>query len=157
VIEARGNRVIVAFNGRQVVINRTHSNGFQPKGVRSIPVGQISAIHWKPAGSWSQGHIRFVLAGTSEHHYRQNQLLNNDVLKDQNAVPFTLKLQPEFERLKAAVEHAIAARFAPPSPRQPLESSPTLVDELVKLGGLVQAGLLSREEFEIAKARILGL
>lgn len=143
----------VSFDGYTLTIDRTRNTGFQKKGTRSIPVGQISGIELKPAGTWSgAGHIRFVIGGTIERHYRTTQVFKTDVLKDDNAVPFSVKQQPRFEALKAAIEQSLAQQHAGGSQA----AGPSLADELVKLQGLYQQGVLSQDEFASAKARLLG-
>ena len=151
-IEAENRTATTTFDGHTVTITR-HRDGFVPRGTRTIPISQISAIRWKPASKWKgPGHLRFVLAGTVEHRYSQTAILKTDVLKDENAVPFSHTQQPEFEALKVAIERALAQPKA--GPAQPAGGS--LADELGKLQQLVQAGALSPQEFEQAKARLLG-
>ena len=151
-IEAASRIAAIAFDGRAVTITRTRS-GYVGKGTQTIPISQISAIRWKPAGSWSgAGHIKFVLAGTVARTYDRTKVFKTDVLKDENAVPFSRKQQPDFEKLRAAVEQAIAQLQG--GAAQPAGGS--LADELVKLQSLVQAGALSQAEFEQAKGRLLG-
>lgn len=160
-IEAENRTATVSFDGHAVTITR-HRDGFVPRGTRTIPITQISAIRWKPASKWrGPGHLRFVLAGTVERRYSQTAILKTDVLKDENAVPFSHGQQPAFEALKAAIERALAQSHVGPVPPAGPGSATTmrsgsLADELGKLQQLREAGALSPQEFEQAKARLLG-
>ena len=149
-VETRSTTLV--FDGYTLTINRTRNTGYQKKGTRSIPIGQISGIELKPAGKWSgAGHIRFVIGGTIERHYRTTQVFKTDVLKDDNAVPFSVSQQPAVEALKAAIEQSIAQQQA----GGVQTVGPSLADELAKLQGLYQQGVLSPDEFAAAKARLL--
>lgn len=153
-IEAANRTASITFDGATVTITRNRSAFGVDKGTRAIPIAQISAIEMKAAGKWSgAGHIRFVIAGTQEHRYRQTQVFKTDVLKDANAVPFGIKSQPAFEALRVAVEQAIAQQQQSGGGPQ-IGSS--MADELRKLGELLQQGVLSADEFAAAKARLLG-
>jgi hypothetical protein len=153
VIEAANRTASITFDGATVTITRNRSAFGVDKGTRTIPIAQISAIQMKAAGKWSgAGHIRFVIAGTQEHRYRQTQVFKTDVLKDANAVPFGYKQQPEFEAVKTAVEQAIAQQQSGAAP----QVGPSVADELRKLGELLQQGILSADEFAAAKGRLLG-
>lgn len=151
-IEAENRTARVTFDGHAVTITR-HRDGFVPRGTRTIPVSQISAIRWKPASKWrGPGHLRFVLAGTVEHRYSQTAILKTDVLKDENAVPFSHTQQPAFSALKVAIEQALAQ----PQGGARQVGGDSLADELGKLQQLRRDGALSQDEFEQAKARLLG-
>lgn len=151
-IEAGNRTATVTFDGHAVTITR-HGDGFVPRGTRTIPIGQITAIRWKPASKWKgPGHLRFVLAGTVEHRYSQTAILKTDILKDENAVPFGHTQQPAFEALKDALEQAISQPHT--GPAQP--SGGSLADEIGKLQQLRAAGALTDDQFEQAKARLLG-
>lgn len=151
-IEAASRSATVTFDGHAVTITRTKS-GPVGKGTQTIPVGQISAIRWKDAGRWSgAGHIRFILAGTMAPRYSQTAVFKTDVYKDPNAVTFSYKGQPQFEQLRTAINEAIARLQSGGG----AVTGGSLADELVKLQTLVQAGALSPQEFEQAKARLLG-
>jgi len=152
-ITAASRIATIEFDGHTVTITRPRSGFGVDKGSRSIPIGQISGIQLKAAGKWSgSGYLRFVIGGTIERRYRQSQVLKTDVLKDQNAVPFNYKQQAPFVALKEAVEQAIAQQQA----GGVQAASPSLADELAKLQGLLQQGVLTPDEFTAAKTRLLG-
>jgi hypothetical protein len=75
-----------------------------------------------------------------------------DAAKDENSVVFRTKQKAEFEELRDAVQAAISNRHA--GAQAPQASS--VADELAKLAELRNAGVLSPDEFEAQKARLLG-
>jgi hypothetical protein len=147
-VTAASRIAAVTFDGHTITINRPKS-GFVDRGTRTIPIAQVTAVQFKPAGMMTGGYIRFVIPGTLEHRGHRTGALQTDVLKDENAVPFGGKQQAQFEALKDAVENAIAGR----GPAGPAAS---VADELAKLHGLVRSGVLTSAEFEQAKAQLLG-
>lgn len=150
VIEAKAFAETAVFDGEYVTITRGRMspNG---KGETRLHISQISAVRWKPAGMLG-GYLQFSVPGSiTAKSGSANQ--NSDARRDPHAVSFSKKQQPPFEKLRAAVEAAIAARHTA-TPVQPAKSS--LADELAKLNELQQQGVLSPEEFAAAKARLLG-
>jgi hypothetical protein len=153
-LHAAGQGGQVSFDGQWLTI---HRKGFLAratvgKGDKRIPVASVTAVQWKPAGVVVNGYIQFSLGGGSE---RRAQLGRQtvDAASDENSVVFTKKQQPAFEQVRDAVEAAIGARHAP----APEAASPASVaDELGKLAALRDQGVLTAEEFEAAKRRLLG-
>lgn len=152
-IEAKGTGGQIHFDGQYVTITRKGflARSMVGKGEKRLHVAQISAVQWKPAGAIVNGFIQFTLPGGNE---RRSQFgsQTQSAASDENSVVFDRKQQPAFEKMRAAIDAAIAAQHAPVTP-QPAAAS--LADELAKLGALVQQGILSQEEFQQAKARLL--
>lgn len=124
-IQASNTTTTVSFDGAVVTIDRQKGNGFLPAGARTIPLAQIAAIRWFDARGGLRargGYMRFVIAGTVEKRYSQTALVKTDLLKDENAVPFSHRQQPEFEKLKAAIDAALASLPAA-GPAGPLSDS----------------------------------
>ncbi|MFD5034685.1 SHOCT domain-containing protein [Streptomyces sp. NPDC058405] len=108
---------------------------------------------WKPAGPIMNGFIQFTLPGGNERlsHFGSQ---TSSAGKDENSVVFDKKRQPEFEALRSDVEAAIVQHHAPKPSGAPAAES--LADELTKLAALRDRGVLSPQEFEQQKARLLG-
>lgn len=152
-LQARGTSGTITFDGVYVTISRTGLSRLTVgKGDKRIPVGSISAVQWKPAGALVNGYIQFTIPGGNEQRSRAGSQTFN-AAGDENSLVFTRKQAPAFEQIRQAVEAAVAQRYAPQQAYAPAPSS--LADELAKLGQLVQQGLLSREEYESQKARLL--
>lgn len=153
-MDAQGETGLVAFDGQYVTISRNTMLGRSTvgKGEKRLHVAQVSAVQWKPAGSVVNGFIQFTLPGGNE---RRSQFgsQTNYAARDENSVVFTKKQQPEFAKLRAALDEAIAAQHSSTPPSAP---TPPLVAELTKLAGLLESGVLTKEEFQQAKAHLLG-
>ncbi|EDY46094.2 DUF4429 domain-containing protein [Streptomyces sp. SPB074] len=152
-IEAVGVGGQVSFDGQYVTITR---RGFLAratvgKGEKRIPLSQISAIQWKRPGPLVNGFIQFTVPGGVEARSSFGSQTSS-ASRDENSVTFDKKRIPEFEALREAVEGAIAALRQPAPQAQPTLSP---ADELAKLGALLRDGLLTREEFDAQKARLL--
>ncbi|MFF8500758.1 DUF4429 domain-containing protein [Streptomyces anulatus] len=153
--EVSGQGGQITFDGQYVTISR---KGFLAratlgKGEKRLPISQISAIQWKPAGPLVNGFIQFTVPGGTELRGRLGSQTSN-AAKDENSVIFTKKQMPEFQKLRAELDAAIAAQHGAqqtgPTP------SASLADELAKLASLRDQGILSPAEFEQQKARLLG-
>lgn len=71
------------------------------KGNKRIPLKQISAIQFKPAGL-SYGYIQFSFIGGTE-----SKSSWKGSFSDENTINFKKKQQPEFEKIKEAIEKEI--------------------------------------------------
>lgn len=152
-LQARGQSGTVTWDGAFVTISRTGMARLTVgKGDKRIPINSITAVQWKPAGALVNGFIQFSLPGGVEQRSRAGSQTFN-AASDENSVVFTKKQAPAFEQLRQAVEAAIAQQHMPQQAYAPPPAS--LADELAKLGHLVDQGLLSRDEYDQAKARLL--
>jgi hypothetical protein len=114
------------------------------KGDKDIQISSISAIQFKKVGTFTSGYIQFSFFGGSE-----TKLGLMDATKDENTVMFNLKQQPEFENIKVAIEK-----------RRNTSTNKVVcsgIDDLVKLAGLRDKGIITSAEFEAKKKQILGL
>jgi Domain of unknown function (DUF4429)/Short C-terminal domain len=141
----------VSFDGAFVTIERTGwlerlSVG---KGRKRISVAQITAIQFKPAGWAMSGFIQFTIGGGNERMSKFGSQ-TMDASRDENSVLFTSRQQPEFEQLRDAVEAAMVA------PAHHGAGQPDAVDQLRRLAELRDAGVVNAQEFDTAKARLLG-
>ncbi|MER5470855.1 DUF4429 domain-containing protein [Streptomyces sp. NPDC002685] len=155
-IEVKGHTGQIQFDGDYVTITRKGFNARLSvgKGEKRIHISQIAGVQWKPAGLLVNGFLQLTIPGGNERRSAFGSQTKSAV-HDENSVIFTKKQMPEFEKLRAAIDAAIAAHHTPQAQAQPA-SSGSVADELAKLGTLRDQGLLSPEEFEQQKARILG-
>lgn len=118
------------------------------KGVKTIPFRSITAIQFKEAGLMS-GYLQFTLSGGQES---KKGIMS--AASDENTFMYAQK------RDNAAIEEVknyIESRTG--SVRPPAQSAPSAIgvaDELVKLAGLRDQGVLSEAEFQDAKAKLMG-
>lgn len=152
--EIKGVNGQATFDGQYLTITRKgfFARSIIGKGEKRLHISQISAVQWKPAGAVTNGFIQFTIPGGNERRSRFGSQ-TQDAVRDENSIVFNKKQMPDFEKLRAALDRAMAQHHAPPA----AAAAPTSVaDELAKLGALVQQGILSQAEFQQAKARLLG-
>ena len=118
------------------------------KGTKTIPYQSITAIQFKESGTWSgAGYLQFTIPGGNES---RNGLF--DATVDENT--FMFHGQNEYaHKIKNYIESQIRLLRNPPP--QQTSSTPSFSAELERLAALRQQGVLSDEEFQQAKARLL--
>lgn len=151
-MEVKGHSATVAYDGNFVVIKR---KGFLAratvgKGEKKIPLKAISAIQWKPAGAIMNGYIEFSLGGGNESQSKFGRA-TKDATKNENAVIFTKKQMPEFQKLRNAVEAGITGNVSEVSATQSLG----IADRIKELDSLFKSQLITGEEFKRKKEELL--
>jgi hypothetical protein len=161
-IEAKGTDGHVSFDGTLVTIQRgggalrAWRTGTSSK---SIPAWAIAGVELVPAGL-GRGSIGFVVRppeGTVVDPDAEPELL------DEHTVAFSRSQQSAFEEVQRQVKAAAfaaasaAAREERTVPmREPVGApASAAMRDLRKLGELYQAGIVTPDEFERAKARLL--
>ena len=101
--------------------------------------------------------MSFTVAGAIEKN-RGFGNATTDAATDENAVLVTQKQAPEMLAIRDAIEEAIAGHHGfgvTNGSVSTQQGSPSLSDELQKLAGLRDSGVLTDAEFEAAKKRII--
>jgi hypothetical protein len=154
-MQAIGSNGTLHFEGDQIRIERKKGLGnFLLQGLqgdKTIALTHITAVQFRPAGSIVVGYIQFTIPGV---HQKSGGVM--EMTKDENAVLFTKDQQPDFERIKTHIEHRMAA-LRQTQPQQATAAPTSAVEELSKLASLVERGFLSRDEFDVAKKKLLGI
>jgi predicted RNA-binding Zn-ribbon protein involved in translation (DUF1610 family) len=119
------------------------THGF--KGEKEILIKQISSIQFKPTGNITAGYIQFAFIGGQE-----GKGAIWEAARDENTIMFNLDQQPDFEKIKKAIEDRIV------SSQEGTPKSSGL-DDLEKLANLHEKGIITEEEFNAKKKQILGL
>lgn len=154
------NRLNVGFAGeKRIPIDTVASVQFKPVGGygvalsganEKIGLGKIS----KELGLGATGFIQFSMAGAIER--KSGGIGGWLPKKDENSVRFEASQQESFEKIRNFIEGRIISRQsgrAQISNTQAPQAS--RLDQLKQLGDLRAAGILSNEEFEIEKKRIM--
>ena len=148
-LTAKGQQGVVTFDGATVTITTKGFFGAATKGrgEKRIPISQITAVQFKPAGRVTQGHIGFTIPGGSEKQSRAMRN-NNQAWEDENSMTFLYGANGDFQALRDAVEARMGS-----------QGNVTIsgADEVGKLAALHAQGVLSDDEFAAAKAKALGL
>lgn len=118
------------------------THGF--KGEKSIPYSAITAVQFKRAG-FASGYIQFTLGGSNES---SKGLW--DATKDENTLMFGDN--EVFENARKFVEDRMGIRPVVPQ----MVATESVADSLEKLATLRDRGILTAEEFEEQKAKLLG-
>ena len=155
--------VIVGASGQVIVGTQTRAFVIKPGFLAGATFGAEIT-------SWSYTHIAGVQVhkgmmtgsvviqgpgqtGQAGGYWRQG---DTDSHKAQNAIP----IAGSWDTVNAGVarlRHLIAEAHAPsPAPAAAGEGTISIADELVKLASLRDSGVLSDDEFELAKGRLLG-
>ena len=127
------------------------------KGTKTIPIASITAIQHRPAGAIVSGFLQFTLMGGIES--RGGVLA---ATKDENTFMFaktSILHQNDRDNNELAIEikNYVEQRMASlkTSSRPDVRQPASLAEELAKLAELRDKGVLSNQEFEQAKTRLL--
>ncbi len=115
------------------------------RGDKSIPYKSIVAVQLKKAGMLA-GYIQLTLAGGSEAKGGMFQST-----KDENSINFHANggNNGKFEEAKLLIEERISG--------SPTSAVASPLDEIEKLAGLKEKGIITEEEFQAKKKQLLGL
>lgn len=120
------------------------------KGTKTIPYTSISAIQFKEAGALFSGYLQFTIPGGNES---KGGLFS--AVRDENTFVFAEKKNNKSatqikEYIEAKTQELRVPRTVQPQP------TTSLSDELQKLASLRDKGVLSDQEFQSAKNRLIG-
>ena len=120
------------------------------KGTKTIPFASISAIQFKEARAVFSGYLQFTIPGGNESKGGVFSAAG-----DENTFMFAEKKNnAQATQIKEYIESKVQELRAP---RSTQSLSPTsLSDELQKLANLRDKGVLSDQEFQLAKTRLIG-
>ncbi len=145
-LEVYENKLVITPKGVMGFLNK----GL--KGQKEIPFRSITAIQFKKAGSMTKGYLQFTIPGGKES---KSGLMA--AVRDENTFMFGSgtgfgndALNRKVEEIKRYIETQQMARESPPAPQ-----AASLTDELAKLAILRDQGILSEDEFEAAKHRLI--
>ncbi|MFS8202536.1 DUF4429 domain-containing protein [Streptomyces sp. CWNU-52B] len=146
-----------SFDGERVRLewNWKTEEAKSATGARTLALGDIQAVEWQPSVGLENGHLRFTVRGAPTKAPPKY---------DPNAVElWGFKKDPLMALVAAAVQARLPHPSAPaagpgPSPEQPAPAGAdhdVLLRRLRELGDLHRSGVLTDEEFTLAKQAIL--
>jgi Short C-terminal domain/Domain of unknown function (DUF4429) len=141
-IELLDDRLVIRRKG----IGSFITHGFA--GEKSILYSSITAVQFKPAGVLVVGYIQFSIRGGLEGVGGVQ-----DATYDENTVVYGASRQREFDELRQLVE----ARIAQSRQQVAAPATASTADEIAKLAALRDRGVLTDEEFQQQKRKLLGL
>lgn len=112
-VSAKGTNGTITFDGRVITIDRKGfiARSTVGKGTKAIPVTNVIAVQWKPAGL-TAGAISFTIAGGNEVRSRFGRQ-STDAMRDENSVAFHRNRQAAFELIRSAIEEAVNSPATP--------------------------------------------
>ena len=157
------------------------SQGYQ--GEKRIAIAQVSAVQFKSVGDYGRGvknffekvpggekldkalgkttgatgFIEFVVIGSSEKKGRMLLGGLQEMARNENAIMFGPEQEEAFAKIRDLVEDKIRSRYtAKPSETAQAPQS-DVAGQISSLKGLFDSGAISEDEFQKAKAKILGI
>jgi len=117
------------------------------KGTKSIPFSSIQALQFKEAGAIISGYIQFTIIGGNESRGGVLAAAN-----DENTFMFAqTKNNAKAIEIKKFIEESVTKTRSPQQQASPF----SLSDELQKLAKLRDQGILSEQEFQAAKQKLM--
>ena len=135
----------------KIVIERKGFKAFLTQGLKggkTIPIASLTNIQFKPVGKFTNGYIQFSVLG--EVGSKGGALAAGS---DENTVFFTKKNAEVAENIRAFLEDKIINKSNTPTNIQALSPA----EELKKFKELLDAGVITQEEFDAKKKQLLGL
>ena len=154
------------------------------KGEKKIAIAQISAVQFKSVGgvgkglssminktpglgalnklsgntAGATGYIEFVVIGSSESKGRALLGGLNAMGSNENAVMFGPEQEEAFSQIREYIENKIRERYTTqPTQVAAAVAAPDVATQINSLKQLLDSGVLTDEEFQKAKAKILGI
>lgn len=149
-------------------------------GEKRIPMDTIASVQFKTVGNMGQGmermtekvglakigtqlgvgttgYIQFGITGASENKTRALGQGLTGMAKDENSVMFQKSQEEDFAAIRDFVEKKIVERMSGRSVNsaQSVNSQPSKLDQLKQLAELRDAGVLTQDEFDAEKAKLL--
>jgi hypothetical protein len=159
IAEFKGQNGILLIYEEYIEISRKSFGGFfsqGSKGNRRFYYSDINAIEYKTPSMMSNGYFKIIAGGTSEVNSKVGLLSSSmDSIKDPNTVvlrSFNKKVSAECDSL---YEKAMNQLNTLKGNSQSTSEKGSNLDELKKLGELLNTGVLTQEEFELEKKKIL--
>ncbi|MGW1954132.1 DUF4429 domain-containing protein [Streptomyces sp. NPDC001920] len=153
-----------SFDGEQVRLewNWKTEDAKAAAGTRSLPLSDIAAVEWQPAVGLENGCLRFTVRNAptkAPPKYDHNSVELWGFKKDPLMALVAAAVQARLPHPARATAAAAAAQDAPPAlpaPAAPAEDDhDALLRRLRELGELHRTGVLTDEEFSLAKQAVL--
>lgn len=154
------------------------------KGEKKIAIAQISAVQFKSVGGMGKslsnmakktqvlgalnklsgntagatGYIEFVIIGSSENKGRALLGGLNAMATNENAVMFGTEQEEAFNQIREYIENKIRERYTTqPATQAASAAAPDVATQINTLKQLFDSGVLTDDEFQKGKAKILGI
>jgi hypothetical protein len=148
-----GGEALIVTPERVVVLKAGISSGATfGRKAKSFPLDQVSSV--EVSRGLASGRLQISAAGTTEHG------MDGDSLGAENVVNFgvtSTKQSPGYKEFVAAGQLIRSLMAKARTPKAAAISPGSLADELAKLASLRDQGVITPDDFEAGKRKLLGL
>jgi hypothetical protein len=105
---AKGYNGTITFDGGRVTLERSGfvARATHGQSTKVIPLAQVSAVQWKPAGFGIRGYLELTLAGGMEAQSEPAYGMKSQNVANENAVVFNRK---QAEGMRLVYDEILAA------------------------------------------------
>ena len=121
------------------------------RGTKEILTREMTSIEYKDAGGVLNGHILFLYRGGRD--VKTSVFGDDSIASNENAVIFDRDNQAAFDTLRKMLNEKMDQYNNPQ--QVVMQTGSSYLDELKKLGELRDAGVLTQDEFDQEKAKLL--
>ena len=121
------------------------------RGTKEVLIREMTSIEYKDAGAVLNGHILFLYRGGRD--VKTSVFGDNSVASNENAVIFDRSNQAAFDTLRGMLNEKMNQYNNPQ--QVVVQTGSSYLDELKKLGELRDAGVITPDEFDQEKAKLL--
>jgi hypothetical protein len=150
--ELKGKGGLLTVFDDKVIIEVKGVLGFLTQGLaggKTIPMEAIQSVQFRKGGAFVNGFIQFGIMGGRE---KQGGVLA--AVDDENSVVFSMDQNDKAEEIKNYIEGIILNRS---KGGQTVVQQASAADEILKFKNLLDAGVITQEEFDAKKKALLGL
>lgn len=141
-------RFLAVVNDHTITLSRKDPLKIIEFGSKTISLKDITSIQIKPAKTLTRGYIQFIFPGSFE-----SKGSIEEAFKDENSIIFMKKDNQTAEDLKSHIESIIHKQ----QPEQQQSTTTSVADEIRKLKELLDEDILTQEEFDAEKTKLLEL
>lgn len=150
--ELEGYKGTLKVYDDRVEINKSGSGFFRTATSKMLPIANITSVSVTPSTVWARGYIEFTVPGGKDSKNIE-QAMNNE-----NAVLLKAVNQNDVAmKIKAYIEELILNRANNVGGATVIQQAASPAEELKKFKELLDAGIITQEEFDAKKKQILGL
>lgn len=156
--ELKGQNGILYICDEYIEISRKSFGGFASqggKGNRKFYYSDINSIEYKTPTLLGNGYFKLIVGGTQDVDAKVGILSSSmDSMKDPNTVILRAFKKAVSQKCDEAYEIAMT-QFKSRKSSTPSASATSNLDELKKLGELLSSGILTQDEFDQQKSKLL--
>ncbi|HDT6578858.1 TPA: SHOCT domain-containing protein [Bacillus cereus] len=151
IFEFKGaGKTIVKIEGNFIRLKRKGALNFLNHGLdgeKTIDINNMTGIQIKKANFFTNGYIQFIFMGSQES--KRGVMA---AATDENTVMFTKREQKMAEEIKEYIESILVNKS-----KSQVAASVSGADEILKYKELLDQGIITEEDFQAKKKKLLGI